>query len=261
MAAILSKKTWRVQDVIRSSGGEDIVSILKITHPFRRQSITIVPTPRYAKESFYNDWVYQPYVKEHRMYVSNDIYNPFYVFYCRYLLTRDRFPDYAYFHPMGFPDCVDLNMTRREFLKRELPFKTPVVSILFSSNRMRDSHHAWVARRTVGIVGDQYVVHPREETTSLVFVLPPAFVPELVNTLQGLGFVVSDSTTTPVGETTMLARLNSWSNKGQLLVLMYLWFLIALFIVGESKHVNRMFQDYKREMVEKAGKDPEKMGL
>lgn len=261
MASILGKKTWRLQDVVLSEGPNNAVRILKLSHPFRRQRITVVPTPPYAKESFYMDWVYQPYVKEHHMYVSNDIGNPLYVFYCRHLLKRDRFPSYAYFHPMGFPDCVELNMTRREFLKRELPFKTPAALVLLTSNRMRDRWHPWVSPKTVKIVGDQYVVHPRAETQSVVFILPPTFVPSLVNTLQSLGFVVCDSATAVIGETATLERLNSWSNKGQLLVLMYLWLLILLFVVGESRHLNLMFQEYKREMVIKAGKDPEKMGL
>lgn len=261
MAEILTKKVWRVKDIIRTEGTQDIVSILKISHPFRQQRITIVPAPRYAVEEYYTDWVYQPYVKDHIMYASNDIYNPFYVFYCRYLLKRNRFPAYAYFHPMGLPDCIEVNMSRREFLKRELPLKTPLSTILLTTNSFRDKHHPWVPRKVLGIVGENYVVHPRKEKQSLVFVVPPAYVPDIVNTLQGVGFQVTESATAPIGETETLQRLERWSRNCQWVALAYLWFLIALFIVGESRHVNELFQDYKREMVEKAGKDPKAMGL
>lgn len=261
MTSVLSKKTWRLQDIIRVEGSEQIVNIIKVNHPFRRQRIVIIPAPRYAKVEYYNEWVYQPYVKEHIMHVSNDIYNPFYVFYCRTLLRRDRFPEYAYFHPMRFPDCVEVNLTRREFIKREQPFRTPTASILLTSTRFRDRYHPWVPRRVTKIVGEQYVVHPRDNVQSMVLVLPPALIPDVVNTLQGLGFNVAESTTASIGETETLRLLNSWSNKGQLMVLGYLWFLISLFVMGESEHVQVLFHQYKREMVEKAGKDPDAMGL
>lgn len=261
MTELLSKKTWRLKDVLFAEGAKQVVRVLKVDHPFRRQRITIVPTPRYATEEFLNDWVYQPYVKEHVMYVSNDIYNPFYVFLCRVLLRKGRFPEYAYFHPMGLPDCVDVNLSRRSFIKKEQPFKTPMSTILLTTNRFRDAHHPWVSRRVVNVVGEQYVVHPKEDKQSMVFLLPPAYVPDAVNALQGLGFSVADTVTAPVGETSTITQLNSWSNKCQLLVLGYLWFLIVLFVVGESRHVHELFQDYKRELIEKAGKDPAKMGL
>ncbi|AYU79591.1 hypothetical protein conserved [Leishmania donovani] len=261
MAELLSKKTWRLRDVLFNEGTEQVVRVLKIDHPFRRQRITIVPTPRYAREAYLTDWVYQPYVKEHIMYVSNDIYNPFYVFLCRSLLRKGKFPEYAYFHPMGLPDCVDVNLSRRAFIKKEQPFKTPMSTILMTTNHFRDSHHPWVSRRTVNIVGEQYVVHPKEDKQSMVFVLPPAYVPDVVNTLQGLGFAVADTVTASIGDAAIINKLNSWSDKCQLLVLGYLWFLLALFIIGESRHIRQLFQDYKRELIEKAGKDPAKMGL
>ncbi|AIN99114.1 hypothetical protein LPMP_252520 [Leishmania panamensis] len=261
MAELLSTKTWRLKDVLFDQGAEQVVRVLKIDHPFRRQRITIVPTPRYAKETYLTDWVYQPYVKKHIMYVSNDIYNPFYVFLCRALFRKGKFPEYAYFHPMGLPDCIEVNLSRRVFIKKEQPFKTPLSTIFMTTNHFRDSHHPWVSRRVLKIVGEQYVVHPRNDKQSLVFVLPPSYVPDVVNTLQGLGFAVADTVTASIGEATIITKLNSWSNKCQLLVLGYLWFLLVLFIVGESRHIHRLFQDYKRELIEKAGKDPGKMGL
>lgn len=261
MAELIGRKTWRLKDILYRSEGDEVARILKIHHPFRQQRVTIVPAPRYAKEEYYNDWVYQPYVNEHMMYVSNDIYNPFYVFFCRTMLRKGRLPGYAYFHPMGFPDCIDLNLTRRNFIKKEQPFKTPMSTILLTSNRFRDAHHPWVSKRVLAIVGEQYVVHPREDKQSLVFILPPAYIPDAVNTLQSLGFSVADTATAHIGEVVSLEQLERWSNRCQLLVLSYLWLLIALFVVGESRHVYNLFQDYKRELVEKAGKDPAKMGL
>ncbi|EPY29355.1 hypothetical protein AGDE_09997 [Angomonas deanei] len=260
-SSILSKKTWRLKDILLQEGDEQVVRILNVTHPFRKQRLTIIPSPPFAKEEYYNDWVYQPYVKEHVMYVSNDIYNPFYVFPCRILFNRGKYPDYAYFHPMGFPDCIDVNLTRRTFLKREQPFKTPTAAILLTSNHVRDRRHPWVRRKVLGIVGEQYVLHPRDDLLSMVMVLPPAYIPDVLNTLQEVGFQVSNTTSASIGKTETIEQLNSYGNKGQTLVLLYLWFLIALFVFGESKHVYDLFQDYKREMVEKAGKDPKEMGL
>ncbi|ESS67370.1 hypothetical protein TCDM_03996 [Trypanosoma cruzi Dm28c] len=259
--SIFGKKTWRVQDIIRTDGTQEIVSILKITHPFRRQRIVVVPAPRFAQESYYNDWVYQPYAKEHRMYVSNDIFNPTYVYLARILIRRGVFPGYAYFHPMGFPDCIDLNLTRREFIAREQPLKTPMLLILLTPNMFRYKRHPWIPRRVINIVGEQYVTHPREEHQSMLFVLPPEYIPDAVNTLQSLGFQVTEHTTAVAGEAKTLKKLLHWSDIAQLVVLGYLWFMVALFFLNESQRMQRMFHEYKREMVEKAGKDPDEMGL
>ncbi|ORC76712.1 putative trans-sialidase [Trypanosoma theileri] len=259
--SLFGKKTWRVQDIVRTDGGKEVLSILKISHPFRKQRIVVVPAPAFAQESYYTDWVYQPYAKEHRMFVSNDIFNPTYVYLARILIRRGIFPGYAYFHPMGFPDCVDLNLSRREFIAREQPLKTPMPLLLLTPNLLRQNSHPWIARRVLNIVGEQYVTHPREEHQSMMFILPPAYVPSAVNTLQSLGFQVTDHTTAVAGEVETLQKLNRWSDIAQLVALGYIWFMALLFIVNESRRVESMFQDYKREMVEKAGKDPAKMGL
>ncbi|ESL11754.1 hypothetical protein TRSC58_00488 [Trypanosoma rangeli SC58] len=259
--SLFGKKTWRLQDVMRTDETQELVSILKITHPFRKQRIVVVPAPRYAKESYYHDWVYQPYVKEHRMFVSNDIFNPTSVYLARILIRCGFFPGYAYFHPMGFPDCIDLNLTRREFILREQPLKAPMPLVLLTPNFFRAKRHPWVARKVIKIVGEQYVTHPREEHQSMLFVIPPEYVPDAVNTLQNLGFQVTDHTTAVAGEAAVLSKLNRWSDIAQLVVLGYVWFMIALFFVNESRRMQTMFHEYKREMVVKAGKDPEEMGL
>lgn len=258
---ILTKKVWRLKDIIHKEGAAEVVNILKINHRFRQQRIILVPTPRYAAESFYTDWVYQPYVKEHFLYVSNDLYNPFYLFYNRGRITRGGYPGYAYFHPMGFPDCIDLNLTRRAFLKREQPFRTPVSLMLCTTNHFRDRYHPWVSRRVNKIVGEQYVVHPREDVQSMVFILPAAYCPDVVNTLQSLGFEVSETVSASIGAEETLGKLNRSSSLCQLTVLLYLWALMVLFVVGESSRMVKLFNEYKRDLILKAGKDPDKMGL
>lgn len=261
MSGLLGRKVWRLQDVVRREGSDDVARVVKLSHPFRKQVITIIPVPRYAKESYYDDWVYQPYVKEHRMFVSNDIYNPFYVFLCRFLLKRNWRAGYAYFHPMGFPDCIDLNVTRRIFIKREQPFKTPMLAMMLTSVAMRDARHPWVASRTRRIVGDGYVVHPSADQQAMVMMLPCAYAPQALNTLQDLGFTVAETADAVIGESATLQQLNRWSAWGQRCVLAYLWFLIIMFCYGESRHVQEMFVEYKRDLVRRAGKDPAKMGL
>ncbi|RNF27712.1 putative trans-sialidase [Trypanosoma conorhini] len=133
--------------------------------------------------------------------------------------------------------------------------------ILLTPNAFRVKRHPWIARRVIAIVGEQYVTHPREEHQSMLFVLPPEYIPDAVNTLQSLGFQVTDHTAAVAGEAATLHKLNRWSNIAQLVALGYVWFMIALFVMNESRRVQTMFHEYKREMVVKAGKDPEEMGL
>ncbi|KAG8347974.1 hypothetical protein ERJ75_001601200 [Trypanosoma vivax] len=258
---MFSNKKWRLQDIIREEGANQVVSVLKFSHPCRMQRVVIVPTPRYALESYYNDWVYQPYAKNHRMYVSNDIFNPTYVYLARILLRRNFFPDYAYFHPMRFPDSVDVNLPRRTFASREMPIKTPILSLLLVPVLWRDRRHTWFNRRVLKIVGDRYVSHPAEGQQSLMLIMPPAYAADAANTLQGLGFKVVDHTTAVIGEEAVLGKLSRWSDIAQLIALVYIWFMIVLFFVNESRRLQRMFTEYKRDLAIKAGRDPEELGL
>ncbi|CBH09864.1 hypothetical protein, conserved [Trypanosoma brucei gambiense DAL972] len=259
--SLFAKKKWRVQDIIRTEEKKYLASVLKVTHPFRKQQIVIVPAPRYALDSYYSEWVYQPYAKEHKLYVSNDIFNPTHVYLARILLRRNIFPGYAYFHPMGFPDCIDLNLTRREFISREQPIRTPMLLLLLTPNMYRERFHSWVGRRVLNIVGERYVTHPSEDNRSLMFILPPAYVPDAVNVLQSLGFNVTDHTTAVVGDTDTVDKLNKWGDMAQVVALAYIWFMFVLLVVNESHRMEKMFEEYKRELAEKAGRDPTELGL
>lgn len=63
------KKLWKLDDVFREEGGRMMAKIIKLDHPHRKQRLTLVTTPRYATESYYKDWVYQPYAKDHKLFV------------------------------------------------------------------------------------------------------------------------------------------------------------------------------------------------
>nr|CCC89694.1 conserved hypothetical protein [Trypanosoma congolense IL3000] len=254
--SLFAKKRWRVQDVIHTEDTKQVVTILKLTHSFRKQRIVIVPVPRYALDSYYADWVYQPYAKEHKMYVSNDIFSPTHVYIARILLRRRYFPDYAYFHPMGFPDCIDLNLTRREFILRERPIKTPMLPLLLTPNICREKFHGWIGRRVLKIVGKQYVTHPSESDQSMMFILPPAYVPDAVNVLQGVGFSVVDHTTAVAGDAATLEKLEKCGHVAQFVALAYIWFMFVLLVVNESRRMQQLFEEYKKELAEKAGRDP-----
>lgn len=255
------KKTWRVEDVYRSDNGVMLASILKITHPYRHQRVTIVTTPRYATEQYYSDWVYQPYAKDHQLHVCTDIYVPTSVFVGRILLKRGKFPEYKYFTPMNLPDSVDLNISRKDYFQREKPIKCPLLQMSMLLNIMRDKRHRWLVRRVKVLLGAKYMNHPREEEESYVLMMPPHYVATTLNTLQGLGFEVQDRVEAPCGEEEPLKKLAAYSDIGQFAALSYIWMLLMIFIFNEAKRTMNAFEEYKREMIRKAGRDPSEFGM
>ncbi|CUG94236.1 transmembrane protein, putative [Bodo saltans] len=238
-----------------------MAGILKIDHPHRKQRITLVTTPRYATEEFYKDWVYQPYAKEHKLYVCNDILVPTYVFAARLLINRGKFPGYKYFTPQCLPDSVDMQITRRELFNSEKPIKCNVLTLTMTLNMMRDKRHKWLERRVKRIVGVRYFNHPRVEDESIVLMMPPHYAATAINNLQDLGFVVRDRVEADCGDIETLKKLSAYSDIGQFAALSYIWMLLVLFLYGEGLRGMAAFAEYKREMIVQAGRDPKEFGL
>jgi hypothetical protein len=254
-------KVWTHDDVFRKEGSRYMAGILKLDHPHRKQRVTLVTTPRYATEEFYKDWVYQPYAKDHKLYVCNDILVPTYVFAARLLINRGKFPGYKYFTPQNLPDSVDMNISRREMFNREKPIKCGVLRLTMTLNMMRDKNHKWLARRVNNIVGVRYMNHPRLDDESIVLMMPPHYAATAVNTLQELGFVVRDRVEADCGEVEPLKKLSAYSDIGQFAALSYVWMLLMLFLYNEARRGVAAFDEYKREMIRQAGRDPKEFDL
>lgn len=255
-------KVWKTADIFRATdGGEMLVSILKLSHPHRKQQITLIPIPRVASGEYYKEWVYQPYAKESVLYVSNEIFVPTSTFVPRILLRRNFFPGFEYFTPAKLPDSVDMNISRAELYKREKSISGSGLKITMLLNTYRDRRHRWLPKRLRSIVGERYVTHPRESEQSLVLMLPPGYAATSVNTFQSLGFTVADRVDVPCGKADELLKLTQYAQVGQTVAVCYLWFLLLLVVWHQTQVTMEAFAEYKRDVIRKAGRDPSEFGL
>lgn len=253
---------WTIKDILKTNAetGETQTTILKFDHPHRLQRVMIVPTPRFASESFYKDWCYQPYVKDHQLRVSNDIFNPAYVAIPRILINTNRIKGLKYFTPLYMPDAIDNNVSRRVFINREQNFNTFTPLMMLTTNTFRERWHPWIAKKTRKLVGERYLSHPKEDKQSFVVLVPPQYAVTMANTLQGLGFKLADSAEVPTGETKSLKKLYFWGDFCQFAVLSYFWIVITVMIINESIRMYHNLREYQAHLILVAGKDPLEYG-
>jgi hypothetical protein len=218
-------RKFSLADVQSVKEGVREVTVFKLAHPHRQQQITIVPTPRIASHDYYKDWVYQPYVKDNRLFISDDLFSPLYVYPLRPLRSRGKMGNLMYFRLVDFPDCVDVNMTRREYLQKELTFRSPPLRLFFTTPEFRDRHVGWVRHRVFRIVGEKYLTHPHETHRSNVFVISPAATVAALNALQELGFEVTNRVSVPVGEDKKIEELSKSAWIGNMVCISYLFWL------------------------------------
>ncbi|KNH05298.1 hypothetical protein XU18_3617, partial [Perkinsela sp. CCAP 1560/4] len=138
--------------------GERYVTVRRLTHPIRNQSIMLVPVPSFASHTFYDEWCYQPYVKHHTLVVCHDIATPTARTGLRVFL-RDGSKIRAFF-PGSLPSPATLDMTRKEFFKRFRYLKASVLRLTFLTAQYRDK----TCERTViqglrSLFDQQYMYH------------------------------------------------------------------------------------------------------
>lgn len=248
-------RKWNLSDVLIRKNGEQFVTILKLSHPTRQQRLTIVPTPRYATKTFYNAWVYQTYARDHQLRMSDDIYTPFHVPIARTLMGKrfDKYPALSYFRLVDMPDCIENNITRREFVARERLFKSSMWRKT-TTPAWRDKRVGWVAREVHRQVGERYLGHPHPKDQSHVWLLVPAQVPAAVNALVALGFTVDDKRVECIGPEADLDKLDRYASIANGCILSYCLLLLSIFVVNESYRLYKAYFAYLdevREIIEK----------
>ena len=234
----------------RTSTNERVVAILKLTHPTRQQRVVVVPCPRIALNSFYVDWAYQPYVKEHQLLLSFDIFSPLFAFGARSVIDRnkDSYEGIKTFSAMRIPGPAEQDVTRGIVAKRTHVMRPWVVQQIFTTARFRDRHHKYVRHAVLRLVGESYLNHPaRESDGSFVFLLPPAQAATALRALDELGFEVSDSTDAPAGNADSIGRLERYSSIGEAGVLLYLYINIILVISAVYSFVAERMDTFKAE--------------
>lgn len=227
---------WTTSQVVTTSpAGQRMTTIFKLTHPSRRQKLIIIPCPRLGTPEFYKDWIYQPYAKEHMLYISSDLFNFFYIPMARVAAARGKFPGITYFRLSDMPDSIDMNLTRFAAHGRERPIKTRILQTFLMSTEWRERRHPYVIRQFKRIVGERYTLHPQNEKDggSFVFLLPPGPATSCLNVALSLGFVIAESVEAPVGNGERLDKLHQHCVHGQTAAICYLWASIMIVVCNE----------------------------
>jgi len=218
------------------------VTMLRLSHPTRHQRLTVIPCPRYANKKFYEDWVYQPYITENEIHMSDDILAPLHVGPVRFIIGK--VPPLAYFHPGNLPGPLDTGLTRREFNNKMKVFRSPFLKMALCTAKYRDrSCGSLVSRRVKEAVGEVYLLKT-DEMQSFVFLLNPAWVSEARKTLEGLGFVVDEERDVEVGKEDDIRDLEKAGDIFTFVLLAYIWFLSFMCLASSAKY----FADYGRQV-------------
>ena len=221
------------------------VRSFKMLHPARQQRVFIVSCPRFALKAFYNDWCYQPYVKDHVLCISTDIeVLPVHAKAGRnFVMNRAKngeYDDYDSFYARHMPDNVDAGITRRQMYYREHIIRTSAPRVVFATTTFRDKylHHRYVRKQLAKLVGESNLYHPSVESgQSFVVFIPPAQVGTALNALEDLGFEVTEAIEHDIGDETKLARLDRAGVVANRLLVLYIYFmcyLVGLFMLRRT---------------------------
>ena len=233
------------------------VRITHYAHDVRHQSVMLIPIPRFAEKKFYDDWCYQPYMRNHEMIMSDDIFAPLQVAPIRFIIHR--FPSLSYFHPGNMPAPLELGISRREFMKKEVMMRSPFLHlVLLTANAREKRCRFFVERHIRGLLGETYMAHPGGEQKnqshrtqakieSFVFLLNPAWIPYAMEALSRLEFRMTDCKEVDVGKHQDLIAIEQTANFFNCTVLYYLLFLFIICTMASL----RSFMIYGKEIREK----------
>eukprot|EP00760_Papus_ankaliazontas_P033158 PhM_4_TR6208/c0_g1_i1/m.89209 len=223
--------------------GQRHIKVMRFDHPHRHQRVIVVPTPRYASREFYDDWVYQPYIKDNELVIADDIFAPLHVAAGRLLLSRT--PGIVYFHPGNMPGPLDTNLTRREFYRRDGIMRSPFLRLIFFTVHFRDLNHPWVRKSVRQLVGEKYLVHPNE-TKTFVLLVNPHWADTAKTALEELGFAVGEVNEVPAGNDEHVRLLETAGDWFNFFLCGYLWTLIIICTTAQGKS----FAEYGRKVKE-----------
>jgi hypothetical protein len=168
-----------------------------------------------------------------------------------FFLNRAEFAGYQPFSPIMLGDNVDANISRREFMQREVAFKTPLLSAVLRSLRQRDRRHPWLEKQLINLVGKRYVFHPSSADQSFVVLLPPSQMATAAGVLEKLGFEVSETIEADVGDDAKLKQLEAAGDLCHGMVLFYIWFLLFVLVINETKRLTEGYKAYLQELADK----------
>ena len=195
----IAAKVRPITDFAWVKDGRRVVKVMKLNHTERQQVVTLIPTPRIATQQFYDDWLYQPYLKDHLFAVSDDtlaiVYNP----PTRWMCGKGKWKDVEPVSLLRIPDALDCGLTNTEGYNRSKSIFSHWRSMMFVPISWRDQRPAWLKRQFTKLLGKTYLVHPVERDRSYVVVIPAPQANHAVATLNNMGFVESTSVEVDAG--------------------------------------------------------------
>ena len=245
--------------------GEDrMVGIHSLKHPIRNQSVTIVPVPRFALKSYYNDWCYQPYMRQHTFISCYDVLSPLYIVPFR--LLGLKFPSISFFHPANMPGPLELSMTRKEYFQRVHFIKTSIFRLVFLTASYRDRNSRQNTRSGLQKLFDPKCTHKSVsldnkgakksvQTDSYVLVVNVHWVPHALEFLEkDLGFKLESQTIASVGPEKSLSLIESVCDTWNLVILAYFAFVFLACVIGTINYfVEVGREEWLREQEKRLG--------
>mmetsp|Transcript_18425 Transcript_18425/g.28843 ORF Transcript_18425/g.28843 Transcript_18425/m.28843 type:complete len:264 (-) Transcript_18425:14-805(-) len=215
--------------------GQRYVTVRRLTHRIRNQSIMLVPIPHLASKNFYEEWAYQPYIKHHTLAIATDISMPAHVLF--FPLFNGTQSDIRIYHPRYIPGPLELDMTRKDYEKRLIQLNDSMLKLNFVPAQYRDRHCAPIVKKHLrNLLGNRYIHHAvsldASEKESFVVFFNQHWVPHAVKQLQhDFGFEISESIEVPVGDDKALDRVEQLCHRANLTLLGYLGLQLVVLVV------------------------------
>lgn len=248
----LTQKMPALSDYLWTSAeGRRMVKVVKMTHPIRLQTLTLVPVPRIASAQFYDEWVYQPYLKEHIVAITDDItpltWTPVATWKCGKPETADIEPC----NLSEIPDALDCGVTAQWGNARIKKLWSSWLSMMFIPIKLRDKNPRWLRGRIRSLLGEQYTVHPAETDRSYVFLFPAPQTAHFLKHLTQMGFTESESVSVDAGPAATIDPVESACDKFNLVFIIYYTFLVLTAVIALQKYTYEIGLEEMRKLRER----------
>ena len=228
------------------NGDNREVAIHRLVHADRNQSVTVIPVPRFARNSYFDDWCHQPYIRKHTLAFCFDSCHPLYVGPFRYI--GKRYEGLSTFQLAKMPGPVELDLTRNEYTQRCHVMKESFMRLFFTTANYR----AKTCKKVVKSGLDR-LFNPKTMQKSIAFenkndgevynadsyvlLLEAHWVPHAVEILKStLGFQIEGQTVVALGLEKDIQSLEAICDTWNIAYLAYFAFLVVCLVVGSCNY-------------------------
>ena len=187
-----------------------VVKVTRWVNEGRGQSITVVPTPRLATKTFFDDWVKQPYIKDSMWVVSKELLAPFTVLAVSGAIEEEKSEPYAWMRTAQTLSAKDMDMLETDFARRAHYIGPGIWGFLLPVCIRDASFHPWVVSTLLKNFGPKAKAGG-DEWASSVLLIVPGQAPTAIKVLEHGGFKLDAETEVDVGADALLCE---WEDRG-----------------------------------------------